>query len=358
MPRQLQYDRVLCYTVLILMFFGLLMVFSATTGAEDSSFRYIIRQGAAAICGLAIMRSLMFLDYHRLGAQKLVFVVLGLAIVLLVVVLFGAQVAHTNRVLRIGGVSVQPSELAKLALILFLAFFLSRRREQINTKRTLAGGALVLGVLSLLVVGGRDLGTAVVMLLIGGSMFWVAGLASRFFVWGAALVAPFLGAAILLEPYRIKRLLIFLNPESDPENAGFQILQSQIAVGSGGLFGQGLMEGKQKLHFLPEAHTDFIYAVICEELGLIMAVLVVLAFGVLLWRGVVAALRAPDPFGCYLAAGITAMIVCQAMINLGVVLALLPTKGMPLPFISYGGTAMIAALAASGVLLNVSQHAE
>jgi len=156
----------------------------------------------------------------------------------------------------------------------------------------------------------------------------------------------------------MQRLMTFLNPEADPKNAGFQILQAQIAVGTGGLFGQGLMDGRQKMRFLPEAHTDFIFALVCEELGFIVATLVVIAFGVLLWRGVLVALRAPDRFGSYLAVGITAMIVCQALMNLGVVLALLPTKGMPLPFVSYGGSAMIVALASSGILLNVSQHAE
>jgi cell division protein FtsW len=151
--------------------------------------------------------------------------------------------------------------------------------------------------------------------------------------------------------------LIFLNPESDPQGAGFQVIQSKIAVGSGGWFGQGLMLGRQKMRFLPEAHTDFIFAVIGEELGLIGCFLVVLAFGVILWRGLEAARRAPDDFGAYLAAGATAMIVCQAMINIGVVLGMLPTKGMPLPFISYGGSSMIVSLAAAGLLLNVSQRA-
>src|SRR5690606_16110938 len=157
---------------------------------------------------------------------------------------------------------------------------------------------------------------------------------------------------------RIKRLFIFLDPESDPQGAGFQILQSEIAVGSGGSLGQGLMLGRHKMRFLPEAPTDFIVAVIAEELGLIGCLLVVIAFGVILWRGLNAARRAPDDFGCYLAAGVTAMIVCQAMINIGVVLAMLPTKGMPLPFISYGGSSMIVCLASAGLLLNVSQRAQ
>jgi len=342
-----------------LMFFGLVMVFSVTTGGETASFHFIIRQSVAALLGLAAMRFLMFFDYRQLSAQKVVFIVLGVSIVLLVLVLLSPQTANTNRFLRVGGLfSVQPSELAKLALILFLAFFLDKHSGRLNDWRTLGGAGLILGVFAALVLAGKDLGTTLTLLLIAAVVLWVAGLQTSYFVKAALAVVPLVGIGIWLQPYRLKRILIFLDPESDPTNAGFQILQSQIAVGTGGLFGQGLMEGKQKLRFLPEAHTDFIFAVVCEELGLIAACLVVLAFAILLWRGVWVSFRAPDRFGCYLAAGITAMIVCQAMINLGVVLALLPTKGMPLPFISYGGTAMIAALAASGVLLNISRHAE
>ncbi len=359
MPRALKYDRTICATVLVLMFFGLVMVFSVTTGGEDATFGFIIRQAVAAMLGLAAMRFLMFFDYHQLSAQKTVIIVLGAVIALLVVVLFSAQVANTNRFIRIPGLfSVQPSEFAKLALILFLAFFLDKQKGRMHDWRALGTGALMTFILSALVVGGKDLGTAISFLVIAAVMFWVAGMSFRYFLKAAAFVVPLVGLAIWIEPYRFRRILIFLDPESDPQNAGFQILQSQIAVGTGGLFGQGLMESKQKLRFLPEAHTDFIFAVICEELGLITACLVVLAFGVILWRGVWVALRAPDSFGCYLASGITAMIVCQAMINLGVVLAMLPTKGMPLPFISYGGNAMIAALVSAGVLLNISQHAE
>ena len=358
MPRIRNYDRLLCAIVLTLMFFGLVMVFSVTTGGEGASFRYVIRQSLAALLGLGAMYFLTFFDYHRLSTQKTVFVVVSASIVLLVVVLFGAQIANTNRFIRVGPLSVQPSEFAKLALILFLAFFLDKRRDRMDDWRSLAGGGLILAVFAALVAGGKDLGTAISLLLIASAMFWVAGLRLRYFVNAALAVTPLVGLAIWLEPYRLERITVFLDPEKDPANAGFQILQSQIAVGTGGLLGQGLMEGKQKLRFLPEAHTDFIFAVICEELGFIVACLVVLAFVVLLWRGAWVAFRAPDRFGAYLAAGITAMIVGQAMINLGVVLALLPTKGMPLPFISYGGTAMITALAASGVLLNISQHAE
>jgi cell division protein FtsW len=332
------------------------MVFSATVGGAYPSMKYIFKQCLAAAIGLAAMRLLMFVDYRQFRQTKTVFCVLGFSVILLGLALLGGQTASTRRFIRIGEASLQPSEFAKLALILFLAFYLERRGERMTDWRTLVGGGLILAVVCGLVLGGRDLGTVIAVLMITGVVWWVAGLKARFFALAAGLVVPLLAWAVWLEPYRLKRILIFLNPEADPLNAGFQILQSEIAVGTGGLLGQGLMQGKQKMFFLPEAHTDFIFAVICEEWGLIGALLVVIAFGVILWRGLLAAQRAPDAFGRYLATGITAMIVCQAMINLGVVLALLPTKGMPLPFISYGGTAMMTFLAASGVLLNVSQH--
>ncbi len=358
MPKQLHYDRILCGTVLTLVFFGLVMVFSATAGGEDTSFERVLRQVVAVLLGLAAMRVLMFLDYRRLNNPKVIVLVLAVAITLLVAVLLGAQSANTNRFLRVWGVSFQPSELAKLALVLFLAFALEKHVSQLNEKRTFLRVIFVPLALCLLVVAGRDLGGAIVLLLIAAVMLWAAGLRLIYFVVGTAALVPLFALGVWLETYRIRRLLMFLNPESDPTGAGFQILQAQIAVGSGGLWGQGLMEGRQKMRFLPEAHTDFIFALICEEAGFIVASLVVLAFGLILWRGLRAAMRAPEGFGRFLAIGLTAMIVCQALANIGVVLALLPTKGMPLPFISYGGSAMLMALAASGLLLNVSQHAE
>jgi cell division protein FtsW len=357
MPRSLQYDRILCGAVLALMFFGILMVFSATAGGPMASLLFVIKQLIAVAAGLAAMRWLMYFDYRQLRRPMIVFAMLGAAVVLLAAALALGETANTHRFLRFGNLfSIQPSEFAKLALILFLAFYLEKRREQLDDWRTLGGASLIVGALCALVFQGRDLGAAVSLVVIAAVVFWIAGLRLRYFV-GAALVGlPLLILAVLIEPYRLRRWTVFLNPESDPLGAGFQILQSEIAVGTGGLFGQGLMQGRQKMRFLPEAHTDFIFAVICEEAGLIGGCLIAIVFGVILWRGLATALRAPDSFGCYLAAGLTSVIVCQAMMNLGVVLAMLPTKGMTLPFISYGGTAMVTSLAAAGVLLNVSQH--
>lgn len=358
MPGALRYDRLLCGTILALMFFGLVMVFSATTAASQITWIYVIKQSVAAAGGLAAMRYLAFFDYRRLRQQKIVFGVLGVSVVLLVLAALLGTGANTRRFLRLGYLSLQPSELAKPALILFLAFYLEQRRENLGNWRTVAGAGFIIATLSLLIYAGRDFGTMFCLLALAGAMLCVAGLPLRFMVLAGTIIAPLMYFFVWLVPYRRQRLIAFLDPEADPLNSGFQILQSEIAFGSGGWFGQGWMAGKQKMHFLPEAHTDFIFALIGEELGLLGAVIVVLAFGVLLWRGLRAAVRAPNLFGCYLALGVTAMIIFQAMLNMGVVLALLPTKGMPLPFISYGGSAMVTMLASSGVLLNVSRCAD
>ena len=358
MPRQLEHDRILANLVLGLTFFGLLMVFSVTTADVDGSAAHVVKQLVAAAIGLAAMRYLMFRNYREWRSQRTVFICLGAAVILLIAALVFGSGANTHRFLRFGPVSLQPSELAKPALILFLAYFLESRRGKAVDLRTLGGAGLVTAVLCGLILWGRDLGTAVAVMAITAAVMWAAGLPLVYFAGGGALAASFVAFAVWIDPFRWERLLTFLNPEADPQGAGFQILQSKIAVGSGGWLGQGFMMGRQKMRFLPEAHTDFIFAVIGEELGMIGCALVVVAFGALLWRGVLAAVRASDDFGCYLAAGVTAMIVTQAMINLGVVLAMLPTKGMPLPFISYGGTSMIVCLASAGLLLNVSQRAQ
>lgn len=357
MPRTLEYDRTLCGTVLGLTFFGIIMVFSATAGGPMVTMRYVIKQLAAIAIGLIAMRWLMYFDYQKLRLQKTVYAVVGAAIVLLTAVLFVGETANTHRFLNFFGLfSVQPSELAKLALIVFLASYLEKRSDRLDNWRTLVGAGLIAGALCGLILLGRDLGSAFSLGVLACAIFWFAGLKSRYFIGAIAIGVPLIALAIWIEDYRVERFFIFWDPESDPLGAGFQIIQAKIAVGTGGLLGQGLMQSRQKMNFLPEAHTDFIFAVICEEVGLIGGCLIVLAFGVILWRGMSAALNAPDRFGSYLAGGLTAMIACQAMLNLGVVLAMLPTKGMPLPFLSYGGTAMVTALAAMGMLLNISQH--
>src|SRR5258706_6750871 len=256
--------------------------------------------------------------------------------------------------------------MAKPVLILFIAWFLDMRlssgrdHQQVmnDTRGTLLPLLSIVGVTVLLILIEPDLGTSVVVLLIGVGMLFMAGMRMRYFLYAVAAVPPLFYFLVWRVPYRRVRVEVFLDPFKDPQGKGFQMAQSLIAVGTGGLTGAGLMEGKQKLFYLPAPHTDFIFAVVAEELGLLGAGCLVLAFLIFLWRGLRAASRAPDAFGRLLAIGVTVMIVCQALINFSVVVGLLPTKGIPLPFLSSGGSSLLFNLVAVGMLLNVSQHAD
>jgi len=361
MARQLESDRVLFATIVALVLFGALMVFSASAVlAADrygSSYYFLVRQLAYAAAGLLLMVAMANIDYRRLGNPQVVFTALAAELVLLSVVLFSAPSHNAHRWLHLGPITFQPAEFSKIALVLFLAYFLSIRQDSLNDgKHTVAPVALVSGLTIGLVVIEPDLGTSLALAFIVAALLFAAGLRLSYFA-GAALVAlPALYLLTFHVAYRHNRLLAFLNPYADPLGKGFQIIQSTIAVGTGGIGGLGLMEGKQKLFFLPEPQTDFIYAVIAEELGLIGAVAVLAAFGVILWRGLRAAARCPTQFGRLLAIGITVMLVGQALVNMSVVLGLMPTKGIPLPLISYGGSSLLMSLLGAGILLNISQH--
>jgi len=306
---------------------------------------------------------LMNVDYHKLRQPRVVFTGLAVTFVLLVCVFFLDRSHQTHRWFRMGPFSFQPSEMAKLALIVYLAWLLELRRlprnfgvnDPLHTLAPALGATLMMAAL---VVKEPDMGTAFMIVVIAIAMLFVSGLSLKY-IGGTVLAAiPVIYLLIVRVPYRLARFEAFLHPELDPKGAGFQLLQSLIAVGSGGMSGVGLMESRQKLFFLPEAHTDFIYAIICEEIGFIGAVIVLGLFAVYGWRGFVAAMKAPDDFGKFLGLGITTMVVGQALINLSVVLGLMPTKGIPLPFISYGGSSLFSMLLATGVLLNISQHAD
>jgi cell division protein FtsW len=346
---------------------GAIMVFSSSAvTAHDqygSGYHFLIRQLFWLGLGLGAMMQVMHTDYRRLRRPEFIFPAVFVVLVMLVGVFFLDKSHATHRWFRLGGASLQPSELAKLAVIFYLAWFLELRRRPegfgVNDwKRSILPAIAPVLVLVGLVVMEPDLGTAVEIFLIAVVMLFVAGLDWKYIAGTAVATIPIIYLLIARVPYRYERMLAFLDPTSDPQGRGFQLIQSLIAVGSGGFTGVGLMESKQKLFYLPEAHTDFIFAVLCEELGFIGGVTVLALFAFYAWRGMRAAYRAPDEFGRFLALGISVMVLSQFLINLGVVLGMLPTKGIPLPFISYGGSSLIVMLLATGVLLSVSQHAD
>ena len=347
---------------------GAVMIFSASavTAAQQYGHAYVFvaRQAVWLVGGLAGMFALMRLDYHRLREPAVVYTALCLVVLMLLGTFFLDKSHATHRWIRVGPVGIQPSELAKLVAILYLAWFLDLRRRAV-TSLEFSRSDLVEAILPavapilvcvVLIVMQPDLGTSVDIVLIMTAILFVAGLSWKWLTVGVAAALPALFLLITHVSYRQARIMAFLHPESDPQGAGFQLLQSLIAVGSGGFTGVGLMESKQKLFYLPEAHTDFIYAVICEELGFIGAAFVIALFGVYGWRGLRAAFNAPDGFGRMLALGVTAMVLFQSLINFAVVLGLMPTKGIPLPFVSYGGSSLLVMLLATGVLLNISQQ--
>ena len=360
MSRRLQSDKVLFGTVVALTLFGALMVFSASAvvAAEkfNSSSYFLIRQLAWAAAGFAALVIMMYVDYRRLASPLVVFTALALEMLLLLAVLFAPRTHNTHRWLHLGPASLQPSELAKLVIVIFMAYFLEQRAVKVNDfAHTLLPVGLVSGATMALVVVEPDFGTALAIAMIVAAMLFVAGLQARYFAGTALGAAPVVYWLISHSTYRYNRMLAFLNPYSDPLGKGFHIIQSLIAVGTGGISGVGLMEGKQKLFYLPEPQTDFIFAVVSEELGFIGAFILIVAFGIVLWRGLRASARCSCEFGRLLAIGLTVMVVGQALVNMSVVLGLLPTKGIPLPLISYGGSSLLVTLAALGTLLNISQ---
>ncbi len=354
---------------LALCLFGAVMIFSASAVTAQQqyghSYVFVLRQSVWLLVGLAGMFGLMKMDYHRLREPRVVYTALCLVAVLLVCTFFLDKSHATHRWIKVGPVNMQPSEMTKLAVILYLAWFLDLKRRAVTSLefskddllQTILPAIAPILVCVALIVAQPDLGTSVDIVLIMTAILFVAGLSWKWLAVGVAAAAPALIALIVFVSYRQARLTAFLHPDSDPQGAGFQLMQSLIAVGSGGFSGVGLMEGKQKLFYLPEAHTDFIYAVICEELGFLGAVFVIGLFAGFGWRGLRAAFNAPDRFGTMLALGVTSMVIFQCLINFAVVLGMMPTKGIPLPFVSYGGSSLLVMLLATGVLLNVSQQA-
>jgi cell division protein FtsW len=363
MAKRVSVDRWLFTVTMLLVFVGLVMVFSASAVMArerlGSEYAFLWKQLICAIAGLAAMVVTMRVDYRRYKHPAIVFSLMGVTTLLLISVFFLDRSHNTHRWIHAGGFSFQPSELAKPVLILFLAYFLESRAKSINDVRnTLVPAAAPILVFLGLIVLQPDLGTAIACAGIAACIFYVAGIRMRYFGYAFAASLPPLYFLIFHVAFRRDRILAFLNPYADRQRAGFHIIQSLIAVGTGGVTGLGLMEGKQKLFYLPEPHTDFIFAVTAEELGLLGSLFVVSLFAIFLWRGMRVSWRTNDLFGRYLAVGITSMVVLQAFINISVVLGMMPTKGIPLPLVSYGGSSLFVTLACIGVLLNITEQAE
>ena len=363
MPRKLAPDIWLFGVAVVLLSAGVVMVYSASAIVAADRFHdpyfFLKKQLFWALLGAACMWVAIRVDYRRLeGFVVPLLIFAGVLLVLVLVSPFGQAINGTRRWIRLGIVSFQPAELAKLALVIYLAAFLAKKGEEISDfRRGLVPPLAVAGLLALLVLAQPDLGNCLTLITLTFTLLFLAGGHARHLGLIVLAALPPLAVAIWVAPYRLRRIFAFIDPWSDPRGSGFQIIQSWLAFGNGGILGEGIGASRQKLFYLPEAHTDFIFAIVGEELGFVGALAIVALFVVLIWRGLRIGLRAPDPFGGYLALGITVLIATQTLVNLGVVTGLLPTKGLPLPFISFGGSALLMTMLSTGVLLNISQQA-
>jgi cell division protein FtsW len=364
MAKRVGVDKWMFFTTMLLIVVGLVMVFSASAVVAQERFHspytFVGKQAIWALGGVLALLALMHIDYSVFNSPKFIYPALCVTTLVLVLVFLFPDSHHTHRWIRFGGFfTFQPSEIAKPVLILFLAWFLSTRLDAMNDwKHTLLRAAIMPVVFCGLILREPDLGTALVLAGVTAMMLLLAGMEWKYLAISAAAVLPLLAAMLLWVPWRRQRMLVFLAPESDPQGSGFHINQSLIAVATGGLTGRGYMEGVQKLFYLPEAHTDFIFANIAEEVGFIGSTCIILLFVVLGVRGLRATFRTEDPFARLVAFGITTAILLQAFFNISVVLSLVPTKGIPLPLISSGGTSLFVTLAGIGILLNITKKAD
>jgi len=362
MARKLKSDKWLFTATLVLVCASLVMVYSASAVIAMDRFHkptyFLFKQATFALVGIVLMPVLMKIDYRRYREPAVIWTALALVGFALVGVLFGPRINGARRWFGVAGTGVQPSEFAKIVMILFVAAILERRMDRIDDlKYSLFPIAITLGLGVGLIMLQPDLGTALSIIVIVSVMIFAAGINYRYLLGLLLVSLPAAYVVLISASYRRRRLTVFLNPWEDPLGDGFQVIQSLIAVGAGGVFGRGLMAGVQKLFYLPYPETDFIYAVIGEELGLLGTTLILVCFCVIAWRGLRTAMRAPDRFGTFVALGLTAMVSFQAFFNISVVLGLLPTKGIPLPFVSFGGSSLLVNMIGMGILLNVSQHA-
>lgn len=363
-PKRMAYDRWLFFTAALLVFGGLLMVGSSSnyvaldSGRSPSAFW--VRHGLHALLGLAGMIGALSVHYQRLDRRGLIGALILITLVALIVVLAMPAAGGARRWLPLGPFKLQPSEFAKLLVVAFLAYLLSRKAARVNAAAVLVPSALVVGSLAVLVLVEPDLGSAAMLVLVAAVMTFVAGLRWKYIGVAAAAGVVLLASAIVIAPYRWERVAgwwnVWTDPSAESRGANFQLDQSLLAIGAGGLVGVGLGQGQQKAFYVPASHTDFIFSVVGEELGLAGTLALLGAYLILFWRGLRAAVRAPDRFGFYLGMGLTCLLVLQALTNMAVCLGLLPTKGLPLPLISYGGSSLLASMIALGTLINISQH--
>ena len=362
MAKRVGVDKWLFGVVLLLVLFGLVMVFSASavmaTAESGSPYKYVAKQAMYALLGMGLLVALMRVDYRHYNNPRVVFPLMAVTTILLVAVFGMHALNHTHRWFRFGAFfTFQPSELATPVVVLFLAYFLQTRIYKMDDwKGTVLRAALPPLVFIGLIMKEPDLGTALVCVGVTMAMLYLAGMQVKWIFVALLASSPVMYYMLWMVPFRRARMETFIHPELDPLGKGFHIMQSLIAVGTGGVRGLGLMEGRQKLYFLPEAWTDFIFANISEELGLIGAVGLVALFVIFGYRGMRAAYLSTDPFARFLAFGLTTAILIQAFFNMSVAVALLPTKGITLPFISFGGTSLFVTLATMGVLLNITRE--
>ncbi|MCL4234846.1 MAG: putative lipid II flippase FtsW [Deltaproteobacteria bacterium] len=348
-----------------LAFWGVVQVYSATvvTGAEALSNHYLAKQLVFSLAGIAAMIGVTRLDYRKIGRPRVVYALLIATIVLLVLVHIepiGARRGGASRWIDLGFTKFQPSEFAKAVVVIFLASSIARKgEEKMATGRFgILPHLLIPGIIVGLFMTQPDFGSTAILCLMIAVMLFVGGARISHLLMLAAPALAAGAAAIITAPYRLKRILSFLNPWADPRGSGYQAIESLVAVGSGGLWGRGLGDGRQKLKYLPEIHTDFIFSNIAEEAGLIGVAITMILFSILVIRGMRIARRAPDPFGRYLAWGVSSLLGLEIVLNLGVVMSLLPTKGLALPFLSYGGTSVVISFMLVGLLLSVSRWSE
>ncbi len=353
--------RSLLAVTALLVVTGIVMIYSTSAVYAREVYgdaTYFLKRHLVYLA-IGIIASIWILSLDSQQIRKWAKPLMGIALVLLAAVLIpgiGRKISGASRWFRVGWISFQPSELAQLSVILYLSDVLSRKRSQLdNFLQGVMPALIALGFTALLILAEPDLGTAVATMVVALLLLFIAGVRWRVLLPLALAAIPLVIGLIAAKPYRMRRILGFLNPWADPEGAGFQLIQSMVALGSGGLFGLGLGESRQKLFYLPAAHTDFILAVIGEELGFIGASLILVLMGFFIWYGIRIAMRSPDAFGVLTGLGIMLLMLLETLVHVGVTLGAIPTKGLPFPFLSYGGTSLVINLMSVAVLINVAR---